>query len=141
MLRYDRIARFTHGLEDFLTRLRKGDLAVTARVTDKLLAAADALGTLVREAGEASPTSAVDLDESSACFMTSPAPAACRRPRARVRGGRRRHAARGDGKSRPPRRPRRRAGRLAVHGRELVARIGPAHGPLQERDTHGSARA
>src|SRR5205814_8156947 len=50
--------------EDFLTRLRKGDLAVTAAVTDKLLAAADALGTLVREAGEASPTSAVDLDES-----------------------------------------------------------------------------
>src|SRR5207247_1313080 len=64
MLRYDRIARFTHGLEDFLTRLRKGDLAVTAAVTDKLLAAADALGTLVREAGEASPTSAVDLDQS-----------------------------------------------------------------------------
>src|SRR5438046_10664789 len=64
MLRYDRIARFTHCREDLRTRLRKGDLAVTAAVTDKLLAAADALGTLVRAAGEASPTSVVDLDAS-----------------------------------------------------------------------------
>ena len=63
MLRYDRIARFTHGLEDFLTRLRKGDLAVTPVVSDKLLAAADVLGTLVAEAREAPATSRVDLDE------------------------------------------------------------------------------
>src|SRR5207244_8102087 len=64
MLRYDRIARFTHGLEDFLTRLRKGDLAVTAAVTDKLLAAADAPGTPVREAGGAGLTNADDPAES-----------------------------------------------------------------------------
>ena len=63
MLRYDRIARFTHNLEDFLTHLRKGELAVTPVVSDKLLAAADVLGTLVAEAREASATSRVDLDE------------------------------------------------------------------------------
>ena len=141
MLRYDRIARFTHGLEDFLTRLRKGDLAVTAAVTDKLLAAADALGTLVREAGEASPTSAVDLDQSLGMLAdvadTRRASPAARASDAATDGGTLRVATEKVDRLVDL------VGELAVSQSmvaELVARIGPVHGPLQEAVTRMDRR-
>lgn len=50
MLGFDRVAHFTHALEDMLDQLRKGDLEATPVVIDTLLASADIVKGLVEEA-------------------------------------------------------------------------------------------
>ncbi len=52
MLGFERIARFTHALEDLLDQLRKGRLAVTPRAVEALLESTDVLKALVA-AGQA----------------------------------------------------------------------------------------
>ena len=52
MLGFERMARFTHALEDLLDQLRKGRRPVTPRAVDALLASSDVLRTLVA-AGQA----------------------------------------------------------------------------------------
>src|SRR6266487_3571912 len=47
MLGFDEVARVTHGLEDLLDRLRKGELDVSARVIDALLYAKDVVRQLL----------------------------------------------------------------------------------------------
>src|SRR5262249_22012314 len=50
MLGLDDIARFTHVLESLLARLRRGELVATRRIIDTMLASADVLRDLLRQA-------------------------------------------------------------------------------------------
>lgn len=78
MLGFERVAAFTHVLEESLSRLRAGDLVVDPAVVSTLLAARDVLAALLEEAAAGGPREIPDLARVTAALQARrrPGPAA-----------------------------------------------------------------